>query len=171
MMLELEGGGNLQVWEEGERVFLRCERPLDRSGLFKVWVRGDGGEQLLGTLAPEGERLLLCRTLLRREMQWEGCWPVRGGCCNMVYTFPEVENWYWEADPRRLVAPEVVRAGEWRGMLCSKGKNGIQLAIPFQCGAAIPLTGLICLAQFRKVRGKECLVWYFNEKGQPVLPS
>ena len=41
----------------------------------------------------------------------------------------------------------------------------------FMCGAAIPLTGLICLAQFRKVRGKECLVWYFNEKGQPVLPS
>lgn len=169
MVLGLDGGGTLQIREEGERVLLRCEYPMERSGLFKVWIRGEGGERLLGTLVPEGDCLRLCRTFWRGELRREGCWPIISGRCRMVYAFPEGEAWYWEADPGKLVSPEVAQSVEWQGMLCCRKKAGVELALPYQSGMEIPLSALVCLARLRTVQGRNCLVWCFNERGEPVF--
>ena len=48
----MEGGGALEVRQEGSRVKFTAERQRDEVGLYKVWLRGRG-EFLLGTLIPE----------------------------------------------------------------------------------------------------------------------
>ncbi len=50
---EMKGGGWLTVYREGPRVRMEAVRPVDKKGLYKVWLQGEQGKQLLfGTLSP-----------------------------------------------------------------------------------------------------------------------
>ena len=175
MTLELEGGGRLRLWEEGARVLFRCERGLCADGIYKVWLRGDGGEMLLGALVPEDGMLRLCRALSVTQLRQCGCWPVRGARCVLAYPFRRQnsgsDGWYWEEDPARFVNRETRELGEWRRMLCRKSQDGTQLACPVKADAPIGLVHLFCLAQVRQVRGEMCLVWQFTPDGVPSSPE
>ena len=173
MEFELEGGGHLRMWEDAGRVFFRCERALNREGLYKVWIRGDGGELLLGTLVPEGDRLMLGRAVWPMELRRCGCWPVRGGRCNMVFRFQNQtgDGWRWEQNPQQFVDAETAHMGEWRAMLCYKGKDELWLACPLQKDRPIPLAALFCLAKPQRIRGDLCLVWRFDGRGRPCQPG
>lgn len=173
MTLEMEGGGRLRLWEEGGRVFFRCERPLSREGLYKVWIRGDSGEMLLGTLVPEGGQLMLCRTLWGAEVRRCGCWPVRSARCEMAFPFQQrrQNGWYWEERPQTLVDAETARLGEWRGMFCYKGEGELFLASPLRRESPVPLSHLFCLAVPGTVWGERCLIWRFDGEGKPVFPN
>ena len=169
--LELEGGGKLRVWEDAGRVFFRCERSLSGDGIYKVWIWGDGGEMLLGTLVPEGDRLILGRAIWQMELRRSGCWPVRGGRCRLAVPFStrQPDGWYWEEDPARFVDRETVEIGEWRRMLARKTKEGTKLALPWRREESIPLAALFCLAGVEQIRGECCLVWKFDSAGKPCL--
>ena len=173
--MEMEGGGYLCQWEEGERVCFRCETPLRKDGIYKVWLRGDGGELLLGTLMPEGEGMILCRAVSRQELRRCGCWPVRSVGCVMTYSFRQQRNradgWYWEQDPGHLVDEETGKLGTWQPMLCRKEKAGIALAWPVKGDAPIPLVHLFCLAEIRQIRGEMHFLWHFNANGGPCFPE
>ena len=172
--LEMEGGGILRLWEDGGRVFFCAQRELNRDGLYKVWLRGDGGEMLLGTMAPEGGLLTLRRTLSPMQLQQCGCRPVRGARCRMVYSFggEQSDGWRWEEHPEHLVDAETARVGEWCRMLYFKCIDGIYLAWPVRRDCPVPLTALICLASVEKIRGETCLVWAFDREGVPrFVPS
>lgn len=171
--LELEGGGKLRIWEDSGRVFFRCERPLSRDGLYKVWIRGDGGEMLLGTLVPEGESLVLGRAVWPVELRRCGCWPVRGGRCVMAFPFQnrQGDGWRWEDNPQRFVDEETAKLGQWRRMLLYKGKGELYLACPLRKELPVPLTALICLAKPELIRGELCLLWRFDSRGKPSLPT
>ena len=174
MTLELEGGGRIRFWEEGARVFFRCERELSTDGIYKVWLRGDEGGMLLGALVPEGGMLRLCRTLSVAELRRCGCWPVRGARCVMAYSFGRKnggDGWYWEEDPGRFVDRETRMLGEWSRMLCRKIPDGTELAYPVRGNTPIQLVHLFCLAQLRQVRGEMCLVWRFSADGTPSFPK
>ena len=68
--MEMRGGGTLTFRQEGPRVRLQVRREADGRGLYKAWLRGDGGGAcLLGTLIPEGGELQLCRTLSVEELE------------------------------------------------------------------------------------------------------
>ena len=173
MELELDAGGRLRFWEDAGRVFFRCERAADGEGIYKVWIRGDGGEMLLGTLAPEGEKLVLGRAIWQMELRRSGCWPVRGGRCCLAVPFGNRagDGWYWEEDPSRYVDQETAALGEWQRMLvCKRGKGGVQLAIPWHRDKPIPLSALFCLAWTERIWGELCLVWKFDEQGRPCMP-
>lgn len=169
---ELEGGGKIRIWEDSGRVFFRCERSLSRDGIYKVWICGDRGDMLLGTLVPEGERLVLGRTVWQMELLRCGCWPVRGGRCRLAVPFGarQTDGWYWEEDPARLVDRETARLGEWRRMLARRTDNGVELAAPWHREEPIPLSALFCLAWTENIQGETCLVWKFDQHGKPCLP-
>ena len=170
LTLELEHGGRLRVWEEGTRVLFRCETPLRTDGIYKVWLRGDGGEMLLGALVPEGGMLRLCRTLSVGELRRCGCWPVRSARWGMAYPFRQQQTgdgWYWEEDPCRFVDRETRELGQWCRMLCRKRQNGTDLACPVKHDAPIALVHLFCLAQVEQLRGEKFFVWHFDADGTP----
>lgn len=173
--MELAGGGYLYQWEEGERVCFRCETPLWRDGLYKVWIRGEGEEMLLGTLTPEGGGMLLCRSVSRQELRLCGCWPVRSGRCAMVYPFRQQKTvgnvWRWEEAPCHLVDEETRKLGEWRRMLCRKGEGGLALAWPVRGRDPIPLVHLFCLAEIGIIGGEMCFIWHFDTDGRPCFPE
>ena len=171
--LEGEGGVSLRFREEGGQVSFRCERPLDRDGIYKVWLRGGGGELLLGTLAPEGELLTLTRVLQLGQLYRCGCWPVRGVCCRLAWSFSERQQrgWQWEEHPECLVDAETARVGEWDRMLLCREERGFSLAFPLKQQRPVPLTALICLAKAGKIGGEVCLVWRFDREGRPVFPE
>lgn len=171
--MEMSGGGNFCFWEENGRVFFRCEREADCSGLYKVWVCGAGGEFLLGTLVPDGDTLVLNRAVWLVELRRAGCWPVRGANCRLAYSFPKPQQqtqWYWEEHPQHLVDTETARVGEWGRMLVCREGDELRLAFPLKLSRALPLSALICLASPGNIAGDLCLIWRFDRQGRPLLP-
>lgn len=97
----LEGGGSLTVEEAGLRAVLTAERPEDGRGLYKAYLRGPSGRALLGTLAPEGGRLRVRRTLTLDDLKRQGAWPPVGGEAELAFSFGRDRapaGWRW-TDP------------------------------------------------------------------------
>lgn len=172
--LEMRGGGVLRLRQEGPRLHIEAERPEDGRGLYKVWLHGDqGGKLLLGTLAPEGGRLRLRRTLTVSALERAGCWPQLRAAAVLAFSFQEQgkDGWYCERQPGQLVSDPVLKGQLESSMLCRREKEGFSLASPFRTDRPVPLTALICLARVERWSGKPHLVWSFDRKGIPKLPS
>lgn len=169
----MRGGGTLTLRQEGPRVHMEAERPADGRGLYKAWLHGDqGGKLLLGTLAPEQDRLLLRRTLSVGALERAGCWPRFWAEAPLAFSFSGGERggWYCEQAPERLVADRVLK-GQLRGsMLCRREEEGFSLAAPFRTDCPVPLSALFCLAGLERWNGQSYLVWRFDGKGQPKIP-
>lgn len=170
--LDMKGGGVLALRQEGPRVHLEAWRRLDDRGLYKVWLLGQqGGRMLLGTLTPEGKELRLRRTLSAAELERADCWPAAGAEAVLAFAFsnaaPEPNRWYCEQSPQRLTADPVLRRQLKAPMLCSRGRDGFRLAVPFRPEAPVALESLFCLARLERVEGRSCLVWDFNRDGTP----
>lgn len=169
-VFQLNGGGQLTLREEGVWVRLEAVRPNDAKGLYKVWLHGDGGRMLLGTLAPEGEGLRLRRRLSRSELEQRGCWPVAGGEAVLAFAF-ESSSWQQEEHPERRLADCVLRSSiGGRPMLLRRREDGFCLASPYDPGRPFPLTALFCLSRLERVSGKPHAVFYFDREGNPVAP-
>ena len=171
--MEMRGGGRLFFCPEGLRVRLRAERPADGRGLYKAWLRGSrGGRLLLGTLAPEGDRLVLRRTLSLGELERAGCWPDFWAEAPLAFPFtPDSRGegrWYCEQHPERLLADPVLKQQVRGSMLCQRQAGGFRLAVPFRTDAPIALAGLFCLAQVERWDNRPHLVWRFDQDGQPL---
>lgn len=173
----LEGGGTLRIWEEEPWVYMEAVRPEDGRGLYKVWCLGEKGEFLLGTLVPQKNRLRLERRVAKQTLQEAGVWPLTGGKAVMVYSFTEEESpgkmWKKEVQPEEFCADPVVRAclHGARGLLSRETDGVRQLAAPFSTCKPIPLNTLFCLAQVQNWQGQRYLVWSFDRKGRPILPT
>lgn len=169
--MAMEGGGTLALRQDGPRVRLEAEREADGRGLYKVWLRGrQGGRLLLGTLTPEGDRLRLCRTLSRGELERSGCWPVAGAEAPLAFPFQSAERWRCEGDPGRLLADPILKRQVRGSMLCRRGREGFRLAAPFRTDCPVALESLFCLARVERLEGRPHLVWSFDQKGAPVVP-
>ncbi|MCI8869739.1 MAG: hypothetical protein HFF39_04205 [Lawsonibacter sp.] len=171
---ELEGGGQLEVREEGARLRLSVRRRLDGAGLYKAWLRGERGEYLLGTLVPQGQFLCLERTVSRDTLSQAGCWPVAGGRTALAFSFgeegePPSPDWRWEHRPALRIRDPVLAeaAAAWGSMLLREGNGGFQLAAPLDIHRPFPLTPLFCLARPLRVDGQTHVVFTFNQEGEP----
>lgn len=172
----LDGGGSLEIQEQGAMVRLTASRPLDASALYKVWVYGRGGEFLLGTLIPEGQQLNLRRTLSADTLKKAGCWPILGGKSAKCFHFTESANkqknvtWHWEHRPACRLSDPVLQesAAAWGSMLCRPDPRGFQLAIPFNPRRPFPLAPLFCLARLLPVDGQPHVVFSFDSQGSPL---
>lgn len=171
--IQLRGGGQLTLWEEGQLVQLvqlQASRPDDGRGLYKVWIRGMGGRLLLGTLVPEGECLRLRRRVSRIQLERSGCWPVTGGESVLAFSFDHAQ-WCKEAHPERLVRDVVLcRVLNGQTLLLRRREGGFCLAAPFDQSRPFPLNPLFCLSEIRRVEGGLHAVFYFDREGVPIAP-
>lgn len=171
--LTMAGGGTLTLRQEGPRVHMYAERPADGRGLYKVWLRGDGGGRLLlGTLAPEQGALGLRRVLSVSALEGAGCWPRLRAEAVLSFSFdaPSGEGWYCEGRPERLVADPILQARLRGGMLCRRTGDGFSLSAPFRTDRPLRLPALFCLARLERRNGQLHLVWDFDGQGNPTLP-
>lgn len=171
--MTLERGGYLNCWEEGPRVFFCVETPMDYNQIYKVWICGSKGhELLLGTLAPERGCLRLFRTISKTELNHAGCWPVTS--VRMKGTpagrRPQGESWYWEEHPERWIADCSGRKNIER-MLCHRLPEGVELAAPLGGQTPLPLDFLFCFARLGQINRRPYLIWSFDPKGNPKIPS
>lgn len=167
------GGGVLRVRQDGPRVHMEAERPSDGRGLYKVWLHGEqGGKFLLGTLAPEGGRLRLSRTMSAATLERAGCWPQFRVEAPLAFAFNGQPSgrWYCEQHPERMVADPVVRARLQGAMLCRKGEGEFSLSAPFRTDRPVSLPALFCLSRVERRDGQLHLIWDFDSEGHPKLP-
>ena len=172
--LEMQGGGELTVQRDGLRVYLTAVRPNDNRGLYKVWLRGNGGGKvLLGTLVPEKDVLTLNRTLSLRELAQAGCWPQLRAECSLTFPFGETSErkWYCEQKPGGLFSDPLLKRWVCEPILCRRDKRGFSLAAPFRTDRRMPLPGLFCFGRIERWPAGLYIVWKFNKQGIPVLLS
>ena len=171
--LNMGGGGVLTLRQEGPQVHMKAERPADGKGLYKVWLHGDqGGQLLLGTLVPENGTLRLGRTLSVGTLERAGCWPRFRAEAVLAFAFgaPSGGRWYCEQHPDRLVADPVLRARLRGAMLCRRGEEGFSLSAPFRTDRPVSLAALFCLARVERREGQLHMVWEFDSEGNPKVP-
>lgn len=168
MALYLDGGGQLDIREDGG--FVRCEatRPNDGRGIYKVWVQGNKGEMLLGTLAPEGGGLRLCRRVSRDSLARAGCWPITGGRCTLTFSF-QAGGWVREAVEPRMNDSVLRRAARGLSALFQREGDGFRMAVPFDPTKPFGLAPAFCFARVERVDGRLCAVFSFNGQGQPQM--
>ncbi|MEG2096579.1 MAG: hypothetical protein RRY65_00275 [Pseudoflavonifractor sp.] len=169
-----QGGGRLSLREEGSRVRFTADLPDDGRGLYKVYLLGDGGRLLLGTLVPEGGRLGLVRSVSTEELRRQRMWPAAGGEVLLVFPFgPEPGSqqplWVREDAPARLLGDRLLSAcaeGLCGAMILRTGE-GFSLALPYDPTRAFPMTPLFCFAQIQTMGGGQYAVFHFNPRGCP----
>lgn len=168
------GKGSLRLREEGLRVQLWAKLPDDGRGLYKVWLTGgDGGELLLGTLLPEGGILQLRRQMSVDQLTRAGVWPPSGGRAALV--FPAgghvPQGWQLADDLPALFSDVVLRAqakGQ-RGALFRKRDGGTTVALPFVWGGAVPLEAAFCLLRPAELEGETYLLLELDASGHPTF--
>lgn len=167
------GGGTLRLRQEGPRVHIQAERPVDGRGLYKVWLHGDhGGKLLLGTLVPEKGALRLSRTLSVSALERAGCWPRFRADAPLAFAFGGRSGgrWYCEQHPERLIADPLLRSRLRGAMLCRKEDGAFALSAPFRTDRPVRLPALICLARVERRDGQLHMVWDFDSQGNPKVP-
>jgi len=167
--MDMEGGGTLEIREQGANIHFVARSEWRGDGLYKVWLKGNGDAPvILGTLAPENGKLVLRRNLSRRELERQGAWPVRDAGVSMAFSFRETDGWRQESHPERLVRDPLIRAQLRTAVLCKKTGEGFALAAPLRTNRPVPLPVLFCLAKPERIGEKMYLVWEFDGNGQPV---
>jgi len=168
--MKIEGGGMLTLLQENGRVSFDAQRKDCHDGLYKIWLRGEGGKRcLLGTLVPEGNGFRIRRTVAVRELSAAGCWPIAGAEAICAFSFLNGSVWRREEHPERLFGDTVLRRQIKGPMLYRTCEKGFQLAAGFQRDRPVALVGLFCLAHVAMINGQRCLVWDFDHSGCPQL--
>lgn len=166
---ELQGGGRLNVEQDGG--FVRCEatRSNDGQGIYKVWLTGMGGRVLLGTLAPEGGALRLCRRVSRDSLVRADCWPVAGGECVLAFAFGLGTGRRREPADRRMTDPVLRQAARGLSAQVWGEGDGFSMALPFDCTRPFALAPAFCFARVERVEGRLCAVFSFDGQGRPRI--
>jgi len=177
--IQLDGGGWLEVQEQGAYVQLSAQRKHDTEGLYKVHLLGNHDSYLLGTMIPEGPILNLRRTISRSTLIQHGVWPIIGGKAEMVYPFTDTANkekdlsWHWEHRPSKLFFDAVLAeaATNWGSVLHRTCSGGFALAAPFDPRHPFPFTPIFCFGCISTVDAKSHVIFYFSPDGTPIFPD
>lgn len=160
--------GEIVLRPEGSRTEVRASMEDPGDGLYRAVLRGERGELMLGVLAPEGERLELCRRLYSRDIEKLG--PLQDGEARCSFQFQQA-CWRETCCPAQLFQGRFLQSrlrpigrAWWRreGAL-------LILALPLEEGKPFPLESLFCLGRLEQVEGRRCVVYAFREE-EPLLP-
>lgn len=156
--------GELTVRAEGLYTVFEVSAPL-RDGLWCVWAVGRDSALRIGIPEPMDGRLRLCRRFSRQLTAPAG--PLLRG--ELRPLAEEREQWS-PLKPSALPAPLWQKLQGLRGVLSCQ-RDGLWLvAVPRNDGAPFPLEPMFCFARSRRVRGRMCWVFAFDETGCPRLP-
>ena len=170
--------GTLAYREMGGKVEVYADILNDGRGLYKAWLKGNGGRVELGTLMPEGNRLRLRRVLFAEQLRRAGCWPIAAGGVMLAHSFQKPAalppGWTVEKNPARHFPEDpVLQRTAAEGKEClhfSRKGGGFLLAVPFGEGRPLGLNPLFCLARVVKLGGRHWAVYRFTPEGQPWRP-
>lgn len=160
--------GRLHIERQGLRTVFRTN--LSLSGLYKLRLRGEEGDYLLGTPVPEGACLTLERTvsnaLLREKGVERATWAELEG----AETRPQSGQWQ---PVDRLELPgmeEELRRGIRRipGGVWRREGRYIRVCCPWQVGQRMPCMPLFCFASYAGKKGGT-LSWFLDEMGNPCI--
>lgn len=183
--LPCEPGGRAWYEVDGVRVRFDCTLP-GAQGLCKLWLVRDGHRLLLGTPEPEGDGLVLRRTVSRAMLTEQGVFPPQR---------VEAAGGVWErpaagmtgAGQQNAASRSALSGADWQRAEPSltndpilhgalSGQNGwswrreeggkLCLRRGWQVGMPFPIPPLFCLA--RAERG--WLMLWLDSRGMPVLP-
>lgn len=175
--ITLSGGGQLGYTDAGAMVHFNVVRPDDQTGLYKAWIFGAHGRMLLGTLIPEEGRLHLRRTVSRRTLEMNGCYPFIGGETAMAFSFQNRQRaqetgWRWESQAEHYLSDPLLQecARKWGKFRHKIARDGFYLAVPIKIQGEFPLIPIFCLGQLMTIEGTPHIFWEFDKKGIPVLP-
>lgn len=160
--------GEIALRTDGSRTEVRAVMADPGDGLYRAVLCGEGGELLLGVLAPENAALELRRKLYSRDVSALG--PLLRGEARCSFRFRE-KGWQETRCPAELLEDrfwkqrlaEVERAW-WR-----RDGELLYLALPLAEGRPFPLETLFCLARPEQVEGVSCAVYAFR-RDEPALP-
>lgn len=160
------------VTERDGRVEIYVNQPQNDRGLYRAWAVGPGGRCLLGTLTPQGDRLILKKTLRRSALEQTGCWPVTAVECRLSFPFQPPGNCPtgWGPIPEGLDwSDEILRqsARAARGGIYQKTARGFSLAYPLDCRCPFPLPPIFCFARLKCLAGRPWWVFTFSGDGHP----
>lgn len=149
----------------------RCARP--DAGLYKAYLSGSEGQALLGTPIPEGNCLMLNRTLTHHAMKTAGVFPPLR--CELVLysvngtTSSAQKGWRFARsdDLNALTSALGQRFRNQPQLWYARRPNGFALAIPWRLGQEIPVLPLICFAKMKYLDGRTFLQFEFDEMGKP----
>ena len=163
--------GRLVLEEAGGRLRAEMDCPLDRTGLFRGCLICRDGEKILGVLEPKGERLRLCRMLLREEVQALG--PAERGELRLSFAFRQEQGWQILPCPEQFFhrAPFGQALQGREGALWRESRGLRLLALPFDSAHPFPLTSLFCFAQVSEIQGRRFVVFAFDAEERPVMPD
>lgn len=157
------------VREQNGKVTVTVTRPIDDRGLYRATAVGAGGGRLLlGTLIPQGGRLILTRTLSVDALRQRGCYPIAtvetalahafsGPAASSPPSFPDdILRRAFAASPR----------GRWQAT-----GDGFTLTFPYDPAAPFPMAPIFCLAQVVRLEGRFYLRYHFDKMGNPRLDA
>lgn len=161
------------VTERDGRAEIYVNHPKDDKGSYRAWAVGPRGRCLLGSLIPQGDRLILRKTLRRAALEQTGCWPVTAVECQpAALVAPGAAPAGWTAIPAELDWPDgVIRQAVQtaKGGLYRPTEQGFALAYPLDCRCPFPLPPLFCFARLQCLVGHPWWVFPFDANCAPRL--
>lgn len=160
MPLYKEGrsAGTVQVERQGEETVFAVRADLT-PGLYRVAVRGEDGELLLGVL--EGGR----ETVLRRRFSRAVTGGVGRICSAEAVPCGGRSEWRAAGEAERRVLPPLPA-----GALCRRRGKLLEVALPAPEEQPFPLAERFCLARLCRLEGKRWAVFTFDETGEMIFP-
>lgn len=164
-----------KVTEDQGRAEVAVWRDRDDSGLYKAYLRGRGGRFSLGVMMPEGDRLVIRRTLSVDGLRKAGIWPVQGAEAVMEFSFRTAERlpagWTrWNGG--RSFCDGLVKTALGKSALpwCREEPDGgFTLAFPYSEREPFPMTAIFCFAQVTALGGGRRVLFRFDRAGRPVM--
>lgn len=170
--------GRVFCRDDGMRAELWVEAENEQSGLYKVYIKGNDGQLLLGTLVPEAGSLKLRRSFSIEELRRAHCWPVEGGYAVLAFSFgrpsgeESPQGWMENGLEQVPIADAVLHrsAAQVRGLLVRRGRAGFWMAAPYGERSPFPITPLFCLGKPARIGQRRYILYHFDTRGYPTLP-
>ena len=157
---EGRAAGTVLVEQQGEETVFAVRADL-KPGLYRVAMRGEGGELLLGVI--EGGR----GAALRRRFS-----PSVAGSIGKMRSAEAVccaardGTWHAAGEEERRILPPLPPSS-----LCRRGGGRLEVAIPAPEGQPFPLAERFCLARLCTIEGRRWAVFTFDARGEMIFPQ
>lgn len=155
--------GEVTLRAEGGTTLVRAALPGREVGICRAVLVGEKGEKLLGVMEPVERETVITRRLYTRDVQALGKL-LRGEVRSQHSPWQRTDRpaeLLRDAHLRRRL--EQRREGWWR-----REGTVLHLALPVEEGRPFPLECCFCFARIRRVEGRRCAVFLFDEEGRPV---
>lgn len=165
--------GSAVISDDGKNLSLSATTYASIDGICRAYVRGDGGELLVGVLSPDGRRFSAKKTVSPSSLS-----AARLSFDRITYAFvsrtdeqiAEEKFFRFRGDiPELLLRDKTICAlARASGTLTDNPTAPTKLAIPLFTGLPFPRPDILCLLTPRKIGDSFYGILGISEKGAPI---